>query len=264
MSTEVEKTEDASGPISSDQVQMTTSSINSIKYSDVLLDYFNPLLVPTVSSVFNNTLKENTDQIVNGQISTNMIVDSFWNFSEQAGNVIGNFFYEMESLDQSNPDEKLKLSNSYDQLDENAIDNSHEGVGLLFIHLISVFKNNVKDIADGNHYVLLSLEDNGIMKEYRTNTVFSSATPIFNIKWTVKMTNYRSAVKLFLVDATSHKKLSYAKISVYSLLQKMADENITNWKRLPIENYNMKTISGKENFGYLTAQILFKEDIEGF
>lgn len=112
------------------------------------------------------------------------------------------------------------------------------GVGTMFINLVSAFKTNVKDAAEGDHYVVLEIADTG--KEYRTNSIYSSATPVFNTKWVVPMKHYRSTLRLHLVDAVQHKKIGSYHFSPYTIMHRDADyamqSNVRTVGRIYIRN----------------------------
>ena len=197
------------------------------------------------------------------------------------------------------------------------LDSNNTGVGLMHITLTSAFKFNVRDAAEGDHYVILSLADNvsepsnyqpasmqtanatsslssanGLSnREIRTNTVHSSATPIFNVTWTVKMAHFRSSLKIFLVDANTNRRIGYTKLSVVSVMQRKADTSIEIGHQSVGKNKQkssataavggggggggvhadqsisdrliLKDMNDKQDIGYLVANVSFEEDIKG-
>ena len=74
-----------------------------------------------------------------------------------------------------------------------------EGVGRVHVRLIAAFKSRVHDAADGDHYVTASIEGLGVGSSgvppppilFRSQTVTSSATPVFNRQWTLPAPNYK-------------------------------------------------------------------------
>jgi hypothetical protein len=112
------------------------------------------------------------------------------------------------------------------------------GVGFMHIHIISAFKSKVKDAADGDHYILACVEDS--KREFKSKAVFRSATPIFNVRWTIKMEHYRAAVNVFLVDAYTHRRIASARFSCYALMQRDADQSITSHKQAPVEKVALR------------------------
>jgi hypothetical protein len=112
------------------------------------------------------------------------------------------------------------------------------GVGFMHIHIISAFKSKVKDAADGDHYILACVEDS--RREFKSKAVFRSATPIFNVRWTIKMEHYRAAVNVFLVDAYTHRRIASARFSCYALMQRDADQSIPSHKEAPVEKVALR------------------------
>lgn len=176
---------------------------------------------------------------------------------------LGTFFYEMEALNLSgatketvdgdwddNTAEKLHGSSIYsmDSSGGSKGDNATAklpvdkapalGVGYMHIHVISAFKTKVKDVADGDHYILACVEDS--RREFKSKSVYHSATPIFNVRWTIKMENFHSAVSLYLVDAYSHRKIASTRFTCFALMQRDADRHIHSYKDAPKEKYALK------------------------
>jgi len=168
-------------------------------------------IVPNLSYRNSNSLIE--------PISPQMMLKSIWTLSETTSQLISDFLFDLEGGSFSFKDAIMQgsFSSAANLLDDSTassevLDNNVLGVGLMTIKLISAFKYNVNDAADGDHYVLLSLDENtaavtgmnGVTnnnnREVKTHTVYSSATPIFNAKWVVKMAHFRSVVKLYLID----------------------------------------------------------------
>jgi hypothetical protein len=112
------------------------------------------------------------------------------------------------------------------------------GVGFMHIHIISAFKTKVKDAADGDHYILACVEDS--KREFKSKAVFRSATPIFNVRWTIKMEHYRAAVNVFLMDAYTHRRIASARFSCYALMQRDADQSIPSHKQAPVEKVALR------------------------
>jgi hypothetical protein len=112
------------------------------------------------------------------------------------------------------------------------------GVGFMHIHIISAFKSKVKDAADGDHYILACVEDS--KREFKSKAVFRSATPIFNVRWTIKMEHYRAAVNVFLVDAYTHRRIASARFSCYAMMQRDADQSIPSHKEAPVEKVALR------------------------
>ena len=201
-------------------------------------------------------------------------------FTERTTNTIGNFFYEIEALNLTSasrdaidgdwndshkllsvptkPGEVAPASTSTAKSADSA---PVLGVGYMHIHVVSAFKSRVKDVADGDHYILACVEDT--KREFKSKSVFGSATPIFNVRWTIKMEHFRSAVNLFLMDAHSHRRLATARLSCYALMQRDVDRQIKSWKEAPTEQIILRGVSDNEEMGYLTAQASFEEDVDG-
>ena len=114
------------------------------------------------------------------------------------------------------------------------------GVGYMHIRIISAFKSKIKDVADGDHYILATVEDS--KREFKSKSVFRSATPIFNVRWTIKMEHYRAAVNVYLMDAFTHRRLAVARFSCYALMQRDADKHIPSYKEAPVENIALRLV----------------------
>ena len=78
----------------------------------------------------------------------------------------------------------------------------HDGVGRVHVRLIAAFKSRVHDAADGDHYVTASIEGLGVGSSdasppqsfFRSQTVTSSATPVFNRQWTLPAPHYKVCI----------------------------------------------------------------------
>lgn len=124
-----------------------------------------------------------------------------------------------------------------------------------------MFKTIVEDAAEGDHYVLAILE--GSNKEFKSKTIYGSASPIYNVKWTIKMEHYRAAINIYLMDAHTHRKIAFVRVTCYSLIQRDIDRKYKSWKDAVIENIPMRNISDTEDLGYITARIAFEENLVG-
>jgi hypothetical protein len=83
------------------------------------------------------------------------------------------------------------------------------GVGKVHLRLISAFKSRVQDAADGDHYVVATVEGAAAgAPQLRTQTVTSSATPVFNRRWTTTAPHYKAALRLYLMDANTDRKVT--------------------------------------------------------
>lgn len=210
-------------------------------------------------------------------------------FTERTTNTIGNFFYEIEALHLSastkdaidgdwhdttgsssapfsggggaSSSRKCKAEIASGKL-VTTVDNAPAlGVGYMHIHVVSAFKSKVRDVSDGDHYVLACVEDT--KREFKSKCVFGSATPIFNVRWTIKMEHYRAAVILYLMDAHTHRRIASCRFSCFSLMQRNADSHARHWKDTPIEKIPLRNISDGEEMGFLNAQVAFQEDLQG-
>lgn len=204
---------------------------------------------------------------------------SIADFTERTTNTIGNFFYEIEALNLTTstrdaidgdwndshkaiaaPLKPGEVVSSKPPAD--AVTSAPEfGVGYMHIHVVSAFKAKVKDVADGDHYILACVEDT--KREFKSKSVFGSATPIFNVRWTIKMEHFRAAVNLFLMDAHTHRRIATARLSCYALMQRDVDRHIKSWKDAPTERVVLRGVSDGEEMGYLSAAASFEEDIDG-
>ncbi len=134
------------------------------------------------------------------------------------------------------------------------------GVGRIFVHLMQVTKHNVNDAAEGDHYVLLTLEDTDY--EERSQRIISSATPVFDIKRVMIAPHYRALLRIYLVDASTDRKVAVATTSPYALMQRDADKYNSDWTKVPFENVPMHDLQDeKVEIGYLSVKIAFEEDV---
>ena len=134
------------------------------------------------------------------------------------------------------------------------------GVGRIFVHLMQVTKHNVNDAAEGDHYVLLTLEDTDY--EERSQRIISSATPVFDIKRVMIAPHYRALLRIYLVDASTDRKVAVATTSPYALMQRDADKYNSDWTQVPFENVPMHDLQDeKVEMGYLSVKIAFEEDV---
>lgn len=199
-------------------------------------------------------------------------------FTERTTNTIGNFFYEIEGLNLSagakgaingdwhdttgSANVPTNAPGKAEATKSSMVDNAPVvGVGYMHIHVVSAFKSKVHDVSDGDHYVLACVEDS--KREFKSKAVFGSATPIFNVRWTIKMEHYRAAVILYLVDAQTHRRIASCRFSCFSLMQRDADSHSRHWKDSPIERAPLRNVSDGEEMGYLNAQVAFEEDLQG-
>jgi hypothetical protein len=165
---------------------------------------------------------------------------------------LGTFFYEMEALGLTRNHKDAVDGDWHDNSDSSArsaaarssadvttsakvADNAPPalGVGYMHIRIVSAFKSKVRDAADGDHYLLACVEDS--KREFRSKSVYRSATPIFNVRWTIKMEHFRAAVNVFVMDAHTHRRLAVARFSCYALMQRDADRHIHSYKDAPLE-----------------------------
>ena len=239
-----------------------------------------PATSPPIKSTTTITTKEDTKEPPAPSAPVDFY-QSIAEFTERTTNTIGNFFYEIEALNLTsasrdaidgdwNDSHKLlpvptkpgEVAPASTSTAKSAADSAPAlGVGYMHIHVVSAFKSKVKDVADGDHYILACVEDT--KREFKSKSVFGSATPIFNVRWTIKMEHFRSAVNLYLMDAHSHRRLAIARLSCYALMQRDVDRHIKSWKEAPTEQIVLRGVSDNEEMGYLTAQASFEEDVEG-
>lgn len=156
----------------------------------------------------------------------------------------------------------LKQSNSPD---DSMADISSSYVGFVHVDLSSAFIYDVSDPGDGNYYVSATINDS-TQQELRSKPVYNSATPIFNLKWRFTAPYFRSILKINLVDALRNVTRGESSISIYSLVQREADEYYNRDSKtkessvhIPIRDVNDK----QKIIGYFVAKIVFKEDVQG-
>jgi len=142
-----------------------------------------------------------------------------------------------------------------------------DGVGTIYVHLLSAQKSVVRDAAEGDYFAVVSM-CSGIPEidqdqERETRVVLSTATPCFNESFEFMVPHFRSSLVVTLVDAQTEKKVGKTTVSIYSILQRDADKYHSNWELAGADTYQMKDITGKECIGHFTMQIRFKEDVVG-
>jgi hypothetical protein len=123
----------------------------------------------------------------------------------------------------------------------------------------------VTDAADGDHYILAKVEGGQgteSKREFRTKHVYSSATPIFNVRWTIKMEHFRSAVVLHLMDARTHRSIASTRLSVFQLMQRDADR-FEGWADAGVEKWPLLADADSTVVGYIAAKANFEEDSSG-
>ena len=125
---------------------------------------------------------------------------------------------------------------------------SSSRVGLLTVHIYSALKFHPIDAADGELYILCSLDGE---QEQRTHTVYQSASPIFHSSLSFSVPHFRSLLVMHLVDARTDKRIGRAAMSLYAVSvrqsQTMSEELLYDGKNNPM--------------GVLNLKIAFKEDI---
>jgi len=137
------------------------------------------------------------------------------------------------------------------------------GVGKMIIHLQSVHKSAVSDAAEGDHFVTASFDDSLPGEEEKSQTVLSSATPVFNVKWVMTASHYRAQLRIYLIDANNDRKVGVAKVTPYYLMQREADkygkpDTSPDFEKLTMYDANNE----KEEIGYFNISISFEEDIK--
>ena len=202
--------------------------------------------------------------------------------TDAATTAVGHFLYELEALTGRPPKRGHTLDGDWS--DQSPADPpAHAaaaggsgvgmapqyGVGHLHIRIVSAFKSRVEDAGEGNHYILASVEDTS--REFRSKSVFHSASPIFNVKWTIKMEHYRAAVNLYLMDAVTHQKIACSRVSVYATMQRDADRKYNHWDDAPVEHLPLRTLGATADtdddddhlIGHFCAKVAFEEDVLG-
>jgi hypothetical protein len=74
------------------------------------------------------------------------------------------------------------------------------------------------------------------------------------------MQHFRASIKIYLVDAITNRKLGFSRISLFSVMQAIADGKVPN--SITGEQIILKDMNEKENIGYLIAVVKFEEDLE--
>lgn len=201
--------------------------------------------------------------------------------TDAATTAVGHFLYELEALAGRPPKRSLVLDGDWsdqspsdppaDAATADAVGGTGvgrgaplSGVGHLHIRIVSAYKSRVEDAGEGNHYILASVEDTS--RVFRSKSVFNSASPIFNVKWTIKMEHYRAAVNLFLMDAVTHQKIACSRVSVYAIMQRDADRKYVHWDDAPVEHLPMRSLgvdTDDDLMGHFCAKVTFEEDVLG-
>lgn len=152
------------------------------------------------------------------------------------------------------------------------------GVGKVRIHLISAQRVEVIDSAEGDHHAVISLEEFAHGQSYaltaadiqyaelRTKTVRSSATPVFDKKWTLGVPTYQSCLKIALIDSGDNSVVGVSKIPIYSMIMGKYGHSIDKKKKhrliqeeiIPMRNPNDPTIVT----GHFSVDISFEEDVQ--
>lgn len=99
-------------------------------------------------------------------------------------------------------------------------------VGKLTVHLIDAYRTDVKDAADGDYFATCAIVDsdgtvthNSVLLEEDTHMIYSSAAPVFNCKFEFEVPHFRCAVRFWLIDGNSGRKVGTSFISVHAIIQ---------------------------------------------
>lgn len=151
------------------------------------------------------------------------------------------------------------------------------GVGKLRLHLISAQRLQVSDSAEGDHHAIVSMEefDGGQSfvlsandfqyAELKTKTVRSSATPVFDKKWTLGVPTYQACLKLALINSDDG-VVGVTKIPIYALVMGKYGRSMEDRKKgkktqeevIPMRSPNDPTIVT----GYFNVDMTFEEDVQ--
>lgn len=102
-------------------------------------------------------------------------------------------------------------------------------------------------------------------EEEKSQTVLSSATPVFNVKWEMTASHYRAQMRIYLVDANNDRKVGVAKVTPYYLMQREADKYGKLDKSPDFEKLTMYDANNeKEEIGYFKISISFEEHTKNF
>jgi hypothetical protein len=175
--------------------------------------------------------------------------------------------YDVADVKKSNQPTKISSKSTEKKISNADLRKKKESgsVGKIIVHLESVHKSAVSDAAEGDHFVTASYDDTPAGEEEKSNTVLSSATPVFNVKWTMPASHYRSQFRLCLVDANTDRKVGVAKVTPYYLMQREADkygkvDYSPDFEKLPMFDASNE----KEEIGYFNVSISFEEDVKNF
>lgn len=155
------------------------------------------------------------------------------------------------------------------------------GVGKVRVHLISAQRVEVADSAEGDHHAIISVDEfdhshtsyaltasDFQYAELRTKTVRSSATPVFDKKWTLGVPTYQACVKLALVDSADNSVIGVAKVPIYSLVmgkhgRPADDKKKKKGRRAQEEIIPMRSPHDPSVItGHFSVDITFVEDVQ--
>ena len=201
----------------------------------------------------------------------------FVNSSEHAAGVLGDFLYGKENIrglkSVSMDDTVLPVDDGLFESVFRGRQGSRSGraidrmtaVGYMHIHLISVFKSLVQDAADGDHYVMAVVtgDEEGQQQEFKTKSVFRSASPVFNAKWKVKMSHFRSTIVFYLMEANTHRRVGKTSISCFQIMQRDVDQQRSDWRNPRVERYSMKDPGETKTIGHFSMRVAFEENLDG-
>lgn len=83
----------------------------------------------------------------------------------------------------------------------------------------------------------------------------------FNRRWVFIAPHYRAVLKLYLVDASTDRRVAVASTSPFALMQRDADRR---GSAAGYEDITMTDVGTGEEVGFFAARIRFEEDVSGF
>lgn len=193
-------------------------------------------------------------------------ISSFFTDSvEKTVSSLGNLLYELETTALNEKIEEkhhpLKLAQNNQPPEHSKEDEMQDetiSVGKLVMKIETVFKYDVRDAAEGDHYFTVEI-DNEV--KFKSRIVRNSATPIFNCSVSLQIPHFRAIVDVNLYDAQSASKIGSARLTAYQIMQRKADAKY--WKSLGyVDNtISIYDTSGRQEIGYYTGSFSFEEDV---
>ena len=164
---------------------------------------------------------------------SSLLVDSV----EKTVSTLGDLLFDLETKSLDTSDANIasnNTSNSSNQHPPSFLEKDTSAVGTLSVELNSVFRYDVTDAAEGDHYFTIEIDQK---VKFQSHIVRNSATPIFNCFTALPIPNFRSLIEVSLWDAHSASKLGSSRVTAYHLMQRNADAYL--WKSMGYANNSL-------------------------